>query len=212
MFKKVLVTGRWVKLAGVLFTALLIAAGVFILSPKEAEAHCDSTHGPVASAAREALETGNVKVVLPYVSEEDEAELSAAFQQARQVRGMGAEARALADQYFVETAVRLHREGEGAPYTGLTDEDVPEAIVIADEAMATGDLDPVYEFLDEEMREQIALHYEEVAEAREHAEEEGTVEAHRARVQAELSFEKYIYGLYELITGPIGHEGGEHQH
>lgn len=35
------------------------------------------------------------------------------------VRAKGKEAQELADMYFFETLVRIHREGEGAPYTGL---------------------------------------------------------------------------------------------
>ena len=37
----------------------------------------------------------------------------------RQRMAPSAEARELADRYFFETLVRIHRAGEGAPYTGL---------------------------------------------------------------------------------------------
>jgi hypothetical protein len=86
---------------------------------------------------------------------------------------------------------------------------------MADEAMASGSLDEVYAFLNDEMREGIEENYHRVVEAREHAEQEDTVEANRERVEAELSFEKYIYELHLSITGPVGHEGeaeGGHEH
>ncbi len=44
--------------------ALTIA---LVMSPKPASAHCDSVNGPVATAARAALEEGDVALVLPYV-------------------------------------------------------------------------------------------------------------------------------------------------
>jgi hypothetical protein len=146
------------------------------------------------------------------VAPESEAELEAAFAQALEVRALGGSAQALADEYFIETAVRLHRAGEGASYTGLSDEEVPEAIIFADEAMESGSLDSLYAYLDTQMRAGVAEHYQEVVEAREHAEAEGSVEANRERVEAELGFEKYVYSLYLTLTSPVGHEGeGQHQ-
>jgi hypothetical protein len=79
-----------------------------------AQAHCDSEKDPVATAAHQALESGNVNLLLPYVQPEAERELIASFKQTREVRKTGGKTQALADQYFVETAIRLHRAGEGA--------------------------------------------------------------------------------------------------
>lgn len=209
MVRKFQSLNRFVKL-GLLLAPALVIAGVVTLAfqpVQEAEAHCDSYQGPVAQAALHALEVEDIDLVLPYVSADAEAELTAAYEQALSVRAMGGDAEQLAEKYFVETAVRLHRTGEGAAYTGVTDAPVPDAIVMADEAMASGSLDSVYEFLSDEMREGIEENYHKVVEAREHAEEEGAVEANRERVEAELMFEKYIYELHVSITGPVGHEG-----
>src|SRR5678815_1827056 len=95
-------------------TSLTVAAvlAVFLLASLSAEAHCDAEDGPVAMAARKALDTKNVNLVLPYAPAEFELELTAAFQQALVVRDKGPGARTLADRYFTETAVRLHRAGE----------------------------------------------------------------------------------------------------
>ncbi len=82
--------------------------------------HCDSLDGPVVSAARLALETDEVDLILPYVDADGEHELRDAFDRARKVRTLGGEARDVADRWFFETAVRVHRAGgEGAPFTGL---------------------------------------------------------------------------------------------
>ena len=202
-----------VKIKGLVLGLLLGAVLMLVLAPgTTAQAHCDSRKGPVATAAVKALETGDVTVILPYVAPESEAELEDAFAQALEVRALGGNAQALADEYFIETAVRLHREGEGAPYTGLSEEDVPEAITLADEAMESGSLDAIYTYMDTQMRAGVAEHYQEVIEAREHAEAEGSVEANRERVEAELGFEKYVYNLYLTLTSPVSHEGaGQHQ-
>ena len=96
-----------------------IIAGGLLFGAQDVQAHCDSLDGPVANTVQKALETGNVNPVLAYAPAAAEAEIRAAFEQSRKVRGLGADARALADQAFMETVIRLHRAGEGAAYTGL---------------------------------------------------------------------------------------------
>ena len=75
--------------------------------------HCDTRDGPVVSAARVALDTGNVNFVLIWVPESTENELKEVFEKTLEVRKKGAEAQALADEWFFENVVRLHRAGEG---------------------------------------------------------------------------------------------------
>ena len=93
--------------------ALLVSvlAGGLLLGAQNANAHCDALDGPVATAALEALDAQNVNLVLPYAPASAEAELSTAFDQAVAARASGPAAKAVADRYFVETAVRLHRAG-----------------------------------------------------------------------------------------------------
>jgi Family of unknown function (DUF6448) len=81
--------------------------------------HCDALDGPVVNAARQALDAGNVDLVLPYVHAPGEEEVRATFDAVLPVHALGPEARQVADRLFLETVVRLHRAGEGAPYTGL---------------------------------------------------------------------------------------------
>lgn len=81
--------------------------------------HCDTMDGPVVSACKKALEMMDVNYVLPFVPETAEKELSRSFNKTLRARKLGEDAAEVADLWFFETAVRLHREGEGAPYTGL---------------------------------------------------------------------------------------------
>ncbi len=192
--------------------ALATSVAFVALSPaSKAEAHCDSVNGPVVRAAEQALEKGDVRLVLPYVQPQAEAEVAAVFQHANEVRKLGGEARELADRYFFETVVRLHRAGEGAPYTGLKYEaDFGPALAEADKTLETGSLDGVYALLDQTVKEGVAARYHAVEEARETAAREGTVEANREKAEAELLFEKYVHGLYEAARGTAIHgEGAE---
>ncbi|MEV7061727.1 DUF6448 family protein [Streptomyces collinus] len=81
--------------------------------------HCDSLDGPVVTAARKALEGRDVDQILPYVPEEGEPEVREAFGLTAKARTFGREAQEVADRWFFETVVRVHRSGEGAPFTGL---------------------------------------------------------------------------------------------
>lgn len=185
--------------------ALLLSALALAGSTLVGRAHCDSTNGPVVTAATQALEAPNVNLVLPYVKPDYEAEVIAAFEQTIEVCALSPSAQALADKYFFETVVRLHRAGEGAAYTGLTDEEVPPAILAADEAMDTGSMEEVMELLNETIEHELELKYEAVKNARQEAEKQGTVEANRKRVEAELAFETSVYELYLTATSE-----GEH--
>jgi len=98
--------------------ATLLALGALAL-PGRAHAHCDTMDGPVVLSAQQALFSGELKPMLIWVREQDEPEIRLAFEHVRRVRPLGGDAAALADRYFLETVVRLHREGEGEPYTGL---------------------------------------------------------------------------------------------
>jgi hypothetical protein len=121
----------------------LLASALLLASPPRALAHCDTLDGPVVKDARAALETREVTRVLRWVRAEQEAEVREAFRHALAVRALGPEARAFADRFFFETLVRIHRQGEGAAYTGLKPAggDVDPAIAAADQALDTGAID-----------------------------------------------------------------------
>ncbi|HZD40652.1 MAG TPA: DUF6448 family protein, partial [Terriglobales bacterium] len=106
-----------------MFTAVITVCLIFFMAglslPRQAIAHCDGLDGPVVKAAQNALQTGNVDLVLIWIRPKDEKEIRTAFQKTLAVRQLNPQARELADMYFFETLVRVHRAGEGAPYTGL---------------------------------------------------------------------------------------------
>jgi Family of unknown function (DUF6448) len=194
------------------FLAGVAVAASLLLATQSAQAHCDSIDGPVATAAQKALDAGNVNLALPFAPTAAETEIKAAFAQSLAVRGLGADARALADRAFVETTVRLHRAGEGAPYTGLKPAGIDHgpAIAAAERAVDTGTPAPAKALLVEELEHGLHARFAAVEETR-NASKEPTaasgVAAARARVSAELGFVTFVEGLRQAIHG-----GGAHAH
>jgi hypothetical protein len=186
-------------------TLAIMVVATLVLLPALARAHCDAADGPVATAAVQALDTKNVNLVLPYVPAEAEAELSAVFTRAVAVRAKDADAKALADRYFMETAVRLHRAGEKAPYTGLkpAGQDYGPAIAAAERAIEAGKVADLVRLISHEAAHGIEHRFHGVAElkASKAPETHAGVAAARQRVSAELGFVGYVEGLYQATRG-----------
>jgi uncharacterized protein DUF6448 len=186
--------------------AILIMLAGIVLSPLGAAAHCDAEDGPVATAARKALDTKNVNLVLPYIAADAEAELTAAFEQATIVREKGVDAKALADRYFMETAVRLHRAGEKAAYTGLkpAGTDFGPMIPAAEKALESGTPDALRKAMSHAVDHAIAERLD-LARTKSGATKEPTtragVPAARERVSAELAFIGYVEGIHQATKG-----------
>jgi hypothetical protein len=191
---------------------LLIASALLVVvAPGTIQAHCDSIGGPVATAALNALEMGNENLVLPYAPASAEPELTAAFNQASVVRAQSADARALADRYFMEAAVRLHRTGESAPYTGLkpAETDFGPAIPAAEKVVETGRIEPLLEFMTKEVTHSLTERFAHVTAVKAVKAPTATAEvpAARERVSEELGFIGYVEGIY-LATKGGGHVEG----
>ena len=112
---------------GIMSVFFMFSTMLFV--PKEAQAHCDTLEGPVVQTARAALATGDITPVLKWVRTQDEEQIRLAFDKALSVRKKGDDVQELADLYFFETLVRIHRAGEGAPYTGLKSSDTIDPAV-----------------------------------------------------------------------------------
>lgn len=124
--------------AGALVTSTLIV----LMRPRDVSAHCDTMDGPAVKDGLLALETGNANIALKWVQPDGAEELGDIFARAVAVRGKGDDVRGVADQWFLENMIRIHRAGEGASYTGLqpAGAHVDERVRAADNAVASGDL------------------------------------------------------------------------
>ena len=178
---------------------------VFI-APATALAHCDTLDGPVVGTARVALAKGDITPVLKWVGPEKENDLRAAFQKTLKVRAAGPEAKELADNYFFETLVRIHREGEGAPYTGLKPSGaVDPAVALADKALNSGSVEKLSEVLTKAMANGIRERFADTYEKQKAA--DNNVAAGRNFVESYVMFTHYIEGLHGSITAGAAHHG-----
>jgi hypothetical protein len=179
-----------------------MAATVF--SPGNGWAHCDGLDGPVVLAGQKALETGRINPVLIWVQQEGEAEVSAAFEQARTVRALSPVAQALADRYFLETLVRVHRAGEGAPYTGLkpAGRDLGPAIPAADQTLVSGAIAPLGTLLTESVHHSLHALFQDARAKRDFAAKD--IEAGRAYINAYVDYIHFVERLYQA-TQPTAH-------
>jgi hypothetical protein len=162
--------------------------------------HCDSLDGPVVAAARQALDAADVDLVLPFVPENGEEEVRRVFAAVLPIRMLSEASREVADRLFFETVVRVHRAGEGAPYTGLKPAglDVGPVIPLAERAIATGNPGPVTDYLTAALRDQIERRLDEVNALAAHKAQ--SVPDARAWVEAMLGFEVYSHKLLEAIV------------
>jgi hypothetical protein len=186
----------------------LLSSMLFLLPPL-VWGHCDTLDGPVVTDAKAALAKGDITPVLKWIPAKEEAEVREAFAKTLAVRGKGREAQDLADTWFFETLVRLHRASEGAPYTGLKAAGVEEAtIVAADTALANGKVDELVKLVVEKVEHGIRHRFEETSAKRKHAEH--GVEYGRAYVAAYVDFIHYGERLYQDAANPPSHaHGGE---
>lgn len=177
---------------GVALGALLSLSGV-----PAAFAHCDTLDGPVVAAAREALDQNNPNLVLIWVSKENENVITTAFDKAVSVRKLNPAAKEMADMYFFETLVRIHRAGEGAPYTGLkpAGTDLGPAVPAADKAIASGDVAPVAKLLIETMEAGLTEQFEKVRVRKTY--DKNDIAAGRDYVESYVSYVHYVESLYD---------------
>lgn len=167
-------------------------------------AHCDTLDGPVVKTARTALEKGDVTPILKWVKKENETEIKDLFKKTLTVRSKGKEAQELADMYFLETLVRLHRAGEGEPYTGLKPAGVVEpAVVEADKALESGSEENLVKLVTEAASKGIRERFTKAKEAKKHADH--SVEAGREFVEAYVQFTHYVERLHLDSTTEAEH-------
>ena len=200
--------GRWTGI-GSMATLVMI---LVLATAGNALAHCDTLDGPVVNLARQALAKGDVKIILPWVAADEEAEIRKAFDLTMAVRGKGEKEKELADMYFFETLVRVHRGGEGAPYAGLKPAglDLGPAIPAADKALESGNPGPLMKLINEKIHEGIHKYYVEAREKRAHAGE--SVEAGRSYVQAYVLYLHFVERLYLDASTPVAHGAEEGTH
>lgn len=175
--------------------------------------HCDSMDGPVVLAARRALEANDPNVALAYVKAEGEPEVLEAFQRTIAAHNGNQAANELADLYFLETLVRVHRAGEGAAYTGLKPAGLGfgPVVPVAERAVESGSPDQLIRVLTDKVRDEVVERLGRAMVLKEHASE--GVAAAREYVEATLGLEVWSHKLYGCASaGPHDEHGEAHEH
>ena len=187
---------------------LFFLFAVSLVKPLFCDAHCDTLDGPVVADARQALAKGDITPLLKWVSADDEKKIRTAFQKTLEVRKLSEQSRELADMYFFETLVRIHRAGEGAPYTGLKPGSaVDPAVALADEALDSGSVDKLVKVLSVAMAKGIREHFQRALMAKKNADK--SVADGRKFVESYVMFTHYAEELHGIIKGGAKHHDHE---
>jgi hypothetical protein len=196
-------------------TATVAIFAVLLLAPVTTFAHCDGLDGPVVKAARQALDTGNVNVALIWVQKNDEAAIKNTFEKAVSIRKLSPAAKEMADNYFFETLVRVHRAGEGASYTGLkpAGRDLGPAIPAGDKAFDTGSVEPLIKLLTDAVQKGLREQFKVVISKKNFSKD--NIKAGRESIEAYVEYIHYVERIYEATKEPAkGHypESGASAH
>jgi hypothetical protein len=184
---------------------LLVLAGTF-----PASAHCDSYDGPVIKDALKALETKNVNLVLKWVNEKQEIEIIPLFNKTYNLKNGDKEVYAIAEKHFFETLVRLHRETEGAPYSGLKPAGSTKMIVqLSDKALASDSADDLVSKLNAHIEKVIREKYAKVA--RLDKTKDVSAKDGRAYVKAYVDYTHTIEAIHDILeANSEGHSAHNH--
>lgn len=184
--------------------SVLMATLLAILFSVQVFAHCDSYDGPVIRDALKALEKEDVTLVMKWIGEEYEEEIKTLFDKTIGLKKGDAEIYSIVEKYFLETLVRVHREGEGASYDGLKPAgSVTPFVMMADRSIEDGDIDGMLLRLDHHIRHVIADKYEKVRELSKF--KDRSVEEGRAYVVAYVDYTHTLEGIEEVLL-----HGGHH--
>lgn len=160
-------------------------------------AHCDTKAGPVVAAANKAIEQNNINYVLIWVQPTAENELREAFNLTMKVRELSPEAKTLADNYFFETLVRIHRSGEGIPFTGVKPLGTPvdKKILAADKSIEEGSLAPLNDLVSKDKLPELKKRFDKVMSLKNF--DINNVQAGREYVEAYVQFFHFAEGEEE---------------
>ncbi len=189
----------------------LVLMSILLLSSQATYAHCDSYDGPVIQDAFKALETNKVQLVLKWVNEDQEADIKALFEKTYKLRKGDQEIYQIVEKHFLETLVRLHRETEGAPYTGLKPAGSASPIVkMADLSIVNQNVDELASKFTAHIEKVVRDKYEKVKELS--AVKNESLELGRAYVSAYVDYTHMLEGIHAILEhSSDGHATHKHE-
>ncbi|MDR7855243.1 DUF6448 family protein [Tissierella sp.] len=189
---------------------LMTAIAIMIMLPISASAHCDTMDGPTVIDGLEAMEENNINHALIWVMPDYEAEITEVFELSMKVKDLSPDAKALAEQYFLSELIRVHRAGEGAPFTGVkpSGTTVDKVVIAADESIAIGDLSPMEGLIEEERMQELEERFDNAMALKDF--DVNDVEAGREYIEAYVKFFKFAEGEEDHHGEVGGHEEAGH--
>ena len=198
---------NWIKKVSK-FRVMSLLTFLFLLTPTQATfAHCDSYDGPVIKEAHKALETNNVSLVLKWVDEDHEEEITTLFDKTYKLRDGDKEIYEIIEKHFFETLVRLHRATEGVGYTGLKPAGSATTIVkMADGSIETESLDDMASKLTAHIEMVVKEKFDIVMELSKTKNE--SLEKGREYVAAYVDYTHTLEGIHSILEhGSSAHSG-----
>lgn len=191
------------KLLKSIFTLSLIAF-FSLISIQPAAAHCDSYDGPALLDAEKALETNNVDLILKWINSDMESEVVPLFHKTYSLKNGDPEIYKIVKKHFYETFIRLHREMEGAPFTGLKPEGTTAQItVMSDKALETGDFDSLLKALNKHINSVLIEKFDKTEAL--YKVRNNSVEQGRAYVKAYVDYTHSVEAVHDILLGGGGH-------
>lgn len=188
------------------FVVLSLIALFSLIGTQQASAHCDSFDGPALIDAAKALETNNVELIKKWILAEDEAVVVPLFHKTYSLKDGDAEVYEIVKTHFYETFVRLHREMEGATFTGLKPAGTTAHItVMSDKALENGNFEGLLAALNKHVNGQLTEKYEKTAAL--YRVKDRSVEDGRAYVAAYVDYTHAVEAVHDILEG-----GGHHNH
>lgn len=182
-------------------SALIIANFAFA---GNAAAHCDGLDGPVIIEARSALDKKDVTPLLKWVPEASEHTIKESFAKTLQERTKSKAAQEAADRKLFETLVRVHRESEGAPFTGIKPAgQIAPVVMEADAALAKKNVDQLAKHVAEQVEKSVHEKFEKAVHSRESADQ--SVAKGRDFVSNYVPYVHFVEGLNNMATQPPEH-------
>lgn len=181
-----------------------LLAFALILTSISGFAHCDSYDGPVIKDALKALDQNNVQLVLKWIEPQQEAEIITLFDKTYSLKDQDKEVYALVEKHFLETLVRLHRETEGEPFTGLKPAGSMTPLVeMADNSIAEKNVEKVIKTVTDHLEQVLRERYATVAKLSKTKDD--SVEKGREYVHAYVQYTHTLEFIEHLLHGEIEH-------
>lgn len=177
---------------------LLFGFVISFLIPQSLFAHCDSYDGPVIQDALKALDQNKVALVMKWIDEKHEPEIEKLFKKTIKYKKLDQEVYQLLEKHFLETLVRVHREGEGEPYTGLKPAgSTSEIIQLTDTALREDDIESFLQELNGHTGKVVREKYEKVGALK--PVKDNSIAQGRAYVAAYVDYTHTIEALHAIL-------------